>query len=244
MKYSNKGFTLIELLVTIAIISLLASIVFASLSTTRERANKAKAQVQAKEIKKAIELGRLSRGSLPANIEPVPIREVVESGSPSELKSDIQEYYGGDVPDIPGTLSEDPDNDYVYLSDGDIATDSDGLVYVCGPGNPDIVQGDDSVIFYENKDTKWSLSQEDVDNGWDVNLWYEHPDLNNALYAIVDTPGGLGDIPDQPSFARTWGSAGPFDFSATRRVLTPLWSPYEEGVGYTTSDTFAFSCSK
>lgn len=65
MNIKHKGFTLIELLITIAIIALLASIVFASVSNAREKANIRKAQVQAKEIEKAVELSRLSNGNLP-----------------------------------------------------------------------------------------------------------------------------------------------------------------------------------
>ena len=54
----NKAFTLIELLVTVAIISLLASIIFASLSSAREKSQDAHRVAEAKEVEKAIELHR------------------------------------------------------------------------------------------------------------------------------------------------------------------------------------------
>jgi prepilin-type N-terminal cleavage/methylation domain-containing protein len=248
MKYKKQGFTLIELLVVITIISLISSIVFASVQESRGKANVVKAKVQGREIQKAIELGRLSRGSLPVNIEPVSIKSIVESESLPDptptsspaLKNDIEEYYSGDIPVIEESVSGDNSNDYIYLSDGQNATDEEGFIYLCGPGNPATVNGDDSVIFYEDKSVEWTVSQDDLNGG----LWYNHPKLNNTLYAVVDTPGGLAGVPDFPSFARSWGVPGPFNPSATRRVLAPLWSPREDGGEYSTTDVFAYSCVK
>lgn len=51
---NNKGFTLIELLVVIAIIGLLSSVVLASLSSARNKANYAKSQIEQKQFIKAI----------------------------------------------------------------------------------------------------------------------------------------------------------------------------------------------
>lgn len=52
----TKGFTLIELLVVVAIISLLSSVVFASLNTAREKARDARRKVDLKQIQTALEL--------------------------------------------------------------------------------------------------------------------------------------------------------------------------------------------
>lgn len=58
----SKGFTLIELLVVIAIIGLLSSVVLASLSTARMKANDAKRQVTLKQVSIALELYALDNG--------------------------------------------------------------------------------------------------------------------------------------------------------------------------------------
>jgi len=52
----ESGFTLIELLVVIAIIGILASVILASLSTTREKARVTRTVQEFKEIEKAISL--------------------------------------------------------------------------------------------------------------------------------------------------------------------------------------------
>ena len=56
VKRVKKGFTLIELLVVISIMSLLASIILASLNSAREKARIARARADLAEIRKAIAL--------------------------------------------------------------------------------------------------------------------------------------------------------------------------------------------
>lgn len=61
MKFSiQKGFTLIELLVVVSIIGVLATIVLGSLSTARDKARIAKAQVQMNEIKKLVLMAQIN----------------------------------------------------------------------------------------------------------------------------------------------------------------------------------------
>ena len=62
---SNKGFTLIELLVVVAIISLLASIVFASLNSARAKARDTKRIADFRQIRTALELFYDSYGQYP-----------------------------------------------------------------------------------------------------------------------------------------------------------------------------------
>lgn len=62
----KKGFTLIELLVVISIISLLSSIVLASLNTARSKARDAVRLSDLKTLQKVVELYNLDNGSYPS----------------------------------------------------------------------------------------------------------------------------------------------------------------------------------
>jgi prepilin-type N-terminal cleavage/methylation domain-containing protein len=67
--YKNKkGFTLIELLVVVAIISLLSSIVMASLNNARSKARDVKRKSDLKQIQIALELYYDKYGSYPAGV--------------------------------------------------------------------------------------------------------------------------------------------------------------------------------
>ena len=135
----NKGFTLIELLVVISIISLLSSIVFASVSSARDKAQIVKAKTQAVEISKAIELSRLSSGSfnLPVQTTQSDIKSLSEETSNDSIYKMLEEYIpnlsGGNtdilnVPEIavstnPVTGERSSNNDhsgqgYYYISNG------------------------------------------------------------------------------------------------------------------------------
>ena len=165
----NKGFTLIELLVVIAIIALLASIIITNLSTTRNKAEVAKTQVQAREIKKAIELSWLNSESYPVQQEGLTMKEVVAAGGDNPLEVAIEEFYSGGIPDIPESVGGE-DNDYYYISNGGKAIDSDGYKYVCGYNGKNTA--DDFVLFYKVKDFE---------------LYPDPEDLSNILFVISDT---------------------------------------------------------
>lgn len=64
---TNRGFTLPEILVVISIITLLASIVFASLKEAKSRGEDAKDIQTTQEVRKAAELYRLDRNEYPRN---------------------------------------------------------------------------------------------------------------------------------------------------------------------------------
>ena len=61
----SKGFTLIELMVVISIISLLSSVVLASIKAAREKALLAKAVGEMKSLVNAVELYRSANGTYP-----------------------------------------------------------------------------------------------------------------------------------------------------------------------------------
>jgi len=65
----RKGFTLIELLVVIAIISILASVVLASLNTAREKARDAKRISDVKQLQYALELYFDDNGGYPTDLD-------------------------------------------------------------------------------------------------------------------------------------------------------------------------------
>jgi len=177
---NKKGFTLIELLVVIAIIGLLSSIVFASISTAREKANATKTKVQAQEITKAVELSRLSNGTLPIQTDSSQtMRDIVESVSSSPLKTAIQEYYSGPIPEIPSNVGGD-NNEYYYISDGNDAKSDNEFIYTCGV---------DTLLRPENESITF----------WKSNKPAEESTINdNSLYYVREV--GLGVYTGGPDF--------------------------------------------
>jgi len=124
----RSGFTLIELLVVIAIISLLSSVVLASLSGARAGARDARRQRDFRQIKTALELYYNDHGHYPK----CPVsRNYIDEGSvcpPSHAGSALED--GGYLQEFPvdplygNDGSEDWRNDYQYR------TFEDGQVYV------------------------------------------------------------------------------------------------------------------
>jgi prepilin-type N-terminal cleavage/methylation domain-containing protein len=60
---NKRAFTLIELLLVMAVIATLASVVFVSLGSARDKANEAKTKVELAQMKKLVEIEELSTGS-------------------------------------------------------------------------------------------------------------------------------------------------------------------------------------
>lgn len=217
MKNKSQGFTLIELLVTIAIISLLSSIVFASVSSARDKANFTKTKVQGKEIEKAIELSRLSNNRLPiSTTTSESMRELVISGNSPELKSSIDNYYSGPIEEIESSVSGGSggggnDRDYYYISDGRDAIDEYGWKYACGAReNMWGSEPDDRVIFYRDKRLPF----------YDMNL-----DHDDVLYFVNDLPGSPGS--DVPDFAYSYANKS----DGSNSLYAPTWDK-EGDVGH------------
>lgn len=223
---NKKGFTLIELLVTIAIISLLASIVFASISSARDKANTTKAVVQGKEINKAIELSRLANNSLPVNTSTSEsVKELVSSGNSPTVQNTFQEYYSGDIPEVATSVSGEGDTDYYYISDGVDSVDEYGNQYACGARSNMLgSRPDNSITFYRDKESVFYPGQGSLK---DPNSFEEVSDI---LYFVNSNP-------TQPDFADgisevTRNSSGGGSYSSSGFVSSPTeyygWS--DEGV--------------
>ncbi len=68
MKNSTKGFTLIELLVVLAIIALLASVIFASLGHIQKKSRDTRRMEDVSSIVKALELYQVGRSRFPVSV--------------------------------------------------------------------------------------------------------------------------------------------------------------------------------
>jgi len=118
MHKQQQGFTLIELLVVISIISLLSSVVLASVNSARARARDARRITDLKEIQKALELYYDANGSYPLGSQ--------GSGVWSSHTADYgnnNNYIVGLAPIYIPSLPRDPKYDttsygYLYQSNG------------------------------------------------------------------------------------------------------------------------------
>ncbi len=90
---SRRGFTLIELLVVIAIIGLLSMIVFASLSTARQKARDAKRAMEIRNIATALLLYHGTNGNFPTAAGATSI--------PGTVKTALQPWMSAVPDDVP-----------------------------------------------------------------------------------------------------------------------------------------------
>jgi general secretion pathway protein G len=102
MKYpksekTRTGFTLVEILITIAIIGVLAGIIFVALNRVRDKGDDAKRKADIQQLELALKVYRSVRGDYPTT---------TDSGSLSALS--------GLVPDYIGKLPDDPKGDGSY----------------------------------------------------------------------------------------------------------------------------------
>jgi len=129
IKPHTKAFTLIELLVVVAVIGLLSSIVYASVSTAREKAVVAKTSQEIKQLQNAFELSVNDSGRYPVQMS-------ISAGSLTPSSSVVQNSIGKYINPIPkvspiiGATSEE-DREYVYISNGNRAIDENNVEYYC-----------------------------------------------------------------------------------------------------------------
>lgn len=130
----QKGFTLIELLIVVSIIALLSSIIIASLSTARDRAQNANRTQIAKEYQKALELYRNDHDGYPLTTVNSPVciglsnQETCFASVPgnTNLQEEIKKY----IPGLP------KNNEPVTLS----AINFGGTLYTCLNANTNYCQ--------------------------------------------------------------------------------------------------------
>lgn len=127
---NKKGFTLIELIVVVSIISILATIVYASFDTARQQARDKTRMAALKEMQLGIELYKAQTG-----VYPVPGTEVgcnaANFNGPGPVSasgySSCDNYINGLSPSFVPALSRDPKSETV--SDQGFYYRSDGLSY-------------------------------------------------------------------------------------------------------------------
>ncbi len=119
-----RGFTLIELLVVVAIISMLASIVLASLSSARAKARDAKRREDMRQLQTALELYYNDNGRYPPSCRGDNATYAgVSSSFGSCTTNGANAYIVGLVPNYIATLPIDPSGagavyGYVYANEG------------------------------------------------------------------------------------------------------------------------------
>jgi type II secretion system protein G len=121
IKILSGGFTLIELLVVIAIISLLSSVILASLKDARDKAKMSAFRQEVYQFINALELYRVDNGSYPAGTFRLGTSNIIDFDSASFIPKYIQR--------LPKPISDNDDpyfryysqghNNYVYLCKGD-----------------------------------------------------------------------------------------------------------------------------
>jgi general secretion pathway protein G len=104
---ARRGFTFLEIIVVVAILAILATLIIPRFSGRVEESRITQAQVQIKELAKALELYRLDNGKYPTTEQGLKALVEKPSGEPRPLK---WKQYMDAVPKDPWS------NEYVYLS--------------------------------------------------------------------------------------------------------------------------------
>lgn len=126
----QKGFTLIELLVVISIISLLASIVIASVNSARQKARDAARAANVKSLKMALEFYYDDNNGYPTSNS---------SSNGDVLLSDamlVSKLVPRYIPTMPGLLVSDGDHYYAEGYTTGVAPAYEMLIYSQGTNSP------------------------------------------------------------------------------------------------------------
>ncbi len=121
----NRGFTLIEVMVVVAIIGILASVLFASFEEGRQQSRDKFRQSELKELQLAIELYKAQNGSYPATGCGQIALHWSGPGPHPSWGMDCQDYITGLVPDYIGSLPRDPKSEdvngvgFIYSTNSD-----------------------------------------------------------------------------------------------------------------------------
>ena len=117
----NKGFTLIELLVVVSIISLLSSVIFASLNTARAKARDAKRITDLRNLSTVLNLYYDKHGNMPPNLVPgTQVCEFVTNTAEyvQTMQLFVDDGFISANPKSPGTQSYTPGYCYYNYGNG------------------------------------------------------------------------------------------------------------------------------
>lgn len=186
----KKAFTLIELLVVVAIISLLSSVIYASVGQAREKGQDAKAKQEVNSVRTALQLYEDANGTMPLafGASTATIYDENDEEYFSSLGMLVEDGYISEVPTSPN------DTPYVY------GVSSDGYAAVFGAG-----LNNDTGFGSSRRNTCNFILDEEIDNGeaavatsctpYGTSYYEENCELN---YPYVE---GCADIIHNPDYS-------------------------------------------
>lgn len=139
MKKRMRGFTLVELLVVISIISLLASIVFASLNSARNKARYARAQADIYQLRNAMLMYKIDVGELPP---PGDLCSYCSNPPNWTWTLAIDALVNGGY--LSGRIDKDPWDNYYAYDDND-CNSNPGQSYLASAGADRLLGGGDDI---------------------------------------------------------------------------------------------------